>query len=149
VLYPVTKERGACPHFQVVDVAVQGLVHSEDELRHVLKPPHKFHAASKIAQDGFPRLDRLHDITNFPNAGLDASSHRRGHTMRAADFHEVGRRGIRLVPSIGWDERIADVKSESFQTDPLPENGPSNELVLTGNVFLSSLLSLTQTKPFP
>jgi putative ABC transport system substrate-binding protein len=39
VLYPVTKERGACPHFQVVDVAVQGLVHSEDELRHATKSP--------------------------------------------------------------------------------------------------------------
>src|SRR5580704_7016946 len=38
--------------------------------------------------------DHLHDITNFPKAGPDASSHRRGHTMRAADFHEVGRRGI-------------------------------------------------------
>src|SRR6202163_4542259 len=36
---PVTKERGACPHFQVVDVAVQGLVHSEDELRHATKSP--------------------------------------------------------------------------------------------------------------
>jgi hypothetical protein len=30
----------------VVDVAVQGLVHSEDELRHVLTPPHKFPAVS-------------------------------------------------------------------------------------------------------
>ena len=36
MLYPVTKERGACPQFQVVDVAVQGLVHSEYELRHAL-----------------------------------------------------------------------------------------------------------------
>src|ERR1700686_3905678 len=37
LLYPVTKERGACRHFQVVDVAVQGLVHSKDELRHAAK----------------------------------------------------------------------------------------------------------------
>src|SRR5260370_25379468 len=46
LLYPVTKEHGACPHFQVVDVAVQGLVHSANELRHALTPPHKFHAVS-------------------------------------------------------------------------------------------------------
>src|SRR6202045_3094020 len=46
VLYPVTKERGACPHFQVVDVAVQGLVHSEDELRHATKsPPQGLHSS--------------------------------------------------------------------------------------------------------
>ena len=44
--------------------------------------------------------------------------------MCAADFHEVGRRGIRLIPSIDhhrWDERIADFKSEDFQTDPQPK----------------------------
>jgi len=43
--------------------------------------------------------------------------------MHAADFREFGGRRIRLVPSIiinRWDERIEDVKSESFQTDPLP-----------------------------
>src|SRR4029077_3210639 len=57
VLYPVTKERGACPHFQVIDVAVQGLVHSEDELRHVLTPPHKFPA-----------------VCNWPSAASDAST---------------------------------------------------------------------------
>ena len=37
--------------------------------------------------------------------------------MRAADFHEVWRRGIRLVPSIdidGWDERIADSQEQEF-----------------------------------
>ena len=39
VLYEVTKERGTRPHFQVVDVAVQGLVHSEDELRHAAESP--------------------------------------------------------------------------------------------------------------
>ena len=39
VLYEVTKERGAWPHFQVVDVAVQGLRQTEDELRHAAKSP--------------------------------------------------------------------------------------------------------------
>ena len=39
MLYEVTKERGAWPHFQVVDVAVQGLRQSEDELRHAAKSP--------------------------------------------------------------------------------------------------------------
>ena len=39
VLHEVTKERGTRPHFQVVDVAVQGLVHSEDELRHAAESP--------------------------------------------------------------------------------------------------------------
>src|SRR5271163_4837239 len=39
LLCPVTKERGVWPQFQVVDIAVQGLVHSEDELRHGAKPP--------------------------------------------------------------------------------------------------------------
>src|SRR5262249_18598849 len=35
LLYEVTKERGTGrPHFEVVDVAVQGLVHSENELCH-------------------------------------------------------------------------------------------------------------------
>ena len=38
VLYEVTKERGAWrPKFQVVDVAVQGLLQSEDEFRHACK----------------------------------------------------------------------------------------------------------------
>src|ERR1700730_3308225 len=35
------KERGAWPHFLVVDVAVQGLRQSEDELRHAAKSPPK------------------------------------------------------------------------------------------------------------
>jgi hypothetical protein len=33
----VTKERGTCRKLHVVDVAVQGLVQSEDELRHATK----------------------------------------------------------------------------------------------------------------
>jgi hypothetical protein len=41
VLYEVMKERGAWPHFQMVDVAVQGLRQSEDELRHAAKSPPK------------------------------------------------------------------------------------------------------------
>ena len=52
VLYPVTKERGACPHFQVVDVAVQGLVHSEDELHHATKSP------SQVLQNSLSRRTR-------------------------------------------------------------------------------------------
>src|SRR5215475_9735087 len=35
----VTKERGTWRKFLVVDIAVQGLVHSEDDLRHVAKSP--------------------------------------------------------------------------------------------------------------
>ena len=46
MLYEVTKEHGAWPHFQVVDVAVQGLRQSEDELRH----------AAKSALKGVPSL---------------------------------------------------------------------------------------------
>src|SRR5262245_45603642 len=34
MLCPVTEKRGPCPHLRVVDVAVQGLVHCKDELRH-------------------------------------------------------------------------------------------------------------------
>ena len=39
LLDEVTEEHGVWPHFLVVDVAVQGLVHSEDELRHAAKSP--------------------------------------------------------------------------------------------------------------
>jgi len=36
----VTRERGTrWPHFQVVDIAVQGLLQTEDKLCHVLPPP--------------------------------------------------------------------------------------------------------------
>src|SRR5262249_58032119 len=39
LLDEVTKERRAWPEFQMVDVAIQGLVHSIDELRHGTKSP--------------------------------------------------------------------------------------------------------------
>ena len=39
MLYEVTKERGAWPHFKMVDVAIQGLLHSIDELCHGTKSP--------------------------------------------------------------------------------------------------------------
>src|ERR1700747_2926634 len=39
LLYEVTKERRAWPKFQMVDVAIQGLVHSIDELCHGTKFP--------------------------------------------------------------------------------------------------------------
>jgi hypothetical protein len=39
LLYEVTKERRAWPKFQMVDVAIQGLVHSKDEFRHATKSP--------------------------------------------------------------------------------------------------------------
>src|SRR5262249_1469233 len=38
LLNPVTKEHGAWAKLQVVNIAVQGLVHSENELRHALTP---------------------------------------------------------------------------------------------------------------
>src|SRR3984957_10146656 len=41
VLYEVTKERGAWPHFQMVDVPVEGLRQPIDELRHAGKSPPK------------------------------------------------------------------------------------------------------------
>jgi hypothetical protein len=37
MLYEVTKERRAWPKFQMVDVAIQGLVQAKDELRHATK----------------------------------------------------------------------------------------------------------------
>src|SRR5882724_7779920 len=60
VLYPVTEERGACPHFQVVDVAVQGLVHSKDELSHATKSPPQGSpdAASRLAFHREPSAGR-------------------------------------------------------------------------------------------
>ncbi len=42
LLYEVTKERRAWPKFQMVDVAIQGLVHSIDELCHGTKSPPQF-----------------------------------------------------------------------------------------------------------
>jgi hypothetical protein len=39
LLDEVAKERGARHKFLVVDIAIQGLVHSKDELRHAAKPP--------------------------------------------------------------------------------------------------------------
>src|SRR4029077_12844796 len=49
LLGEVMKERRTRRKFQVVDVAVQGLVHSEDELRHATKSP------SKVLQDSLSR----------------------------------------------------------------------------------------------
>lgn len=37
----------------------------------------------------FPFFHHLHNITNLPKAGLDASLHDRGHAVRTADLHEV------------------------------------------------------------
>src|SRR5665213_4038262 len=39
LLYEVTKERRARSERQMVDVAIQGLVHSKDEFRHATKSP--------------------------------------------------------------------------------------------------------------
>ena len=39
LLYPVTKEHGTRRKFLVIDIAVQGQVHSEDELCRATKPP--------------------------------------------------------------------------------------------------------------
>src|SRR4029077_4162891 len=49
LLGEVMKQRRTRRKFQVVDVAVQGLVHSEDELRHAAKSP------SKVLQDSLSR----------------------------------------------------------------------------------------------
>src|SRR6185437_10625354 len=49
LLDPVTKERGTGRKFLVVDIAVQGLVQSEEELRHATKSP------SKVLQDSLSR----------------------------------------------------------------------------------------------
>src|SRR5271155_861566 len=37
----------------------------------------------------FPLFDHLHNITDFPKAGLDACGHSRSHAVRAADLDEV------------------------------------------------------------
>jgi len=56
VLYPVTKERGTWRKFLVVDMAVEGLVHSEDELRHAAKSPYQ------VLQNSLSRRDRGSEV---------------------------------------------------------------------------------------
>jgi hypothetical protein len=52
----VTKERGTWRKRLVVDVAIQGLVQSEDELRHATKFP------SQVLQNSLSRRDRGSEV---------------------------------------------------------------------------------------
>ena len=54
----MTKERAAWPHFQVVDIAVQGLRQSKDELRQAARPPLQVPENSLRHSYGELRLDR-------------------------------------------------------------------------------------------
>ena len=59
VLYEMTKERRAWPHFKMVDVAVQGLVHSKDDLRHATKSPPQVLQNSLSRRCAEVRLDTI------------------------------------------------------------------------------------------
>ena len=62
MLYEVTKERGAWPHFPVVDVAVQGLRQSEDELRHAAKSPPKVFISNQASSEKLEATLRKSEI---------------------------------------------------------------------------------------
>src|SRR5258707_5128790 len=59
LLYEVTKERRAWPKFQMVDVAIQGLVHSIDELCHGTKSPPQVLQNSLSRRSAEMRLDTI------------------------------------------------------------------------------------------
>src|SRR5213082_1320430 len=73
LLYEVTKERRAWPKFEMVDVAIQGLVHSKDKLRHATKSP-------QVLQNTMCALGgRWANRARAGNGGLQAKS--RIHTI--------------------------------------------------------------------